>query len=139
MRLIKIVFAGILLVVCVTCKKDYYQSFPNIVVNISLSIDTDLSSLGIGSAMVSPIPGGVKGIIIYRSDLYEYAAYDRLCTNFPNDTCAVEIDDSKIIAESPCSGSKFLLIDGSVLNGPARYPLKRYTTTIERNRLFISN
>jgi len=136
----KILVAGTILFLTVTCSKDSYHNFPNVSVNITLSIATDLSSLGIGSSMICPYPGGVKGIMIYRSDVAEFAAYDRLCTNYPNDTCAIVLDTpGGVIADCPCCKSKFILTDGSVSNGPAQYALKPYNVIVDGNHLYIRN
>ena len=131
----KILIAGSLLLICVCCKKDTYQNFPYVYVEEVLPATT-LSSLTIGSAI--SVPGGVKGILIYQSGSYEYLAFDRLCTNYPNDTCAVVIN-SGVFAVCPCCKSKFLLSDGSVLRGPAKYGLKQYSAAFDGSRLNIRN
>jgi Rieske Fe-S protein len=128
-----------------TCKKDVYQTIPYTEVNVELNIPTDLSSLGIGSAMVCPTReyDGVKGIIIYKgfdSDgNTQYMAYERLCTNYPNDTCAIVLDKSTITATCPSCKSQFEMTMGSVTNGPARLSLKQYRTTISGSKLYITN
>ena len=134
----KISIAAILLFVTTTCNKDSYQNFPYVSVNITLSITNDLSALANGSSIVCPVLGGDKGIILFRLDP-DYFAYDRLCTNYPSDTCAVNIDNSGIRAVCPCCHSIFSLIDGSVSAGPAKYALKQYNAVSDGGRLYIRN
>jgi nitrite reductase/ring-hydroxylating ferredoxin subunit len=124
-----------------TCKKDTSQIFPDARVNIILNISNDLASLGVGSAMICPEQdqNGCKGIIIYRAQQYSFMAFDRLCTNYPNDTCAINIENGGAIGTCPCCGSKFILVDGSISQGPAFYPLIQYQTTVEGGRLYITN
>jgi nitrite reductase/ring-hydroxylating ferredoxin subunit len=135
----KFFIIGMLILLTTTCKKDVYQTFPYVYVDIILSIPTDLATLNVGSAMICPQQGGNKGIIIYKPAQNEFTAYDRLCTNYPNDTCAVVIDNSGFTATCPCCKSKFGLTFGSVVNGPARFSLKQYQTTVENYHLYITN
>ena len=136
----KILVAVSLLFITVTCNKDSYQNFPNVSVNITLSIATDLSSLGSGTAIICPYPGGVKGIIISQPFPGEYVAFDRLCTNYPNDTCAIVLETpGGIIADCPCCQSKFVLTDGTVSQGPARFALREYSVYVDGNHLYIRN
>ena len=83
---------------------------------------------------------GYNGLIIYRFSNYEYHAYDKSCTYEPLTSCA-EIDSiNSSLAICSCCNSVFLLDqDGSVANGPAILPLKKYSTFLEGNMLFISN
>ncbi|HEX3007745.1 MAG TPA: hypothetical protein VHO90_09040 [Bacteroidales bacterium] len=125
-----------------TCTDNVDQEVPIVPVNISLDVNTELASLGIGSTMVCPKSGGYMGIIIYRHSLSEYYAFERTCSYYPNDTSAVEVNNGEIIVSCPKCGSKFVLTpDGALVNqGPAKLPLVQYRTYLSgSNRLFISN
>jgi hypothetical protein len=74
---------------------------------------------------------GSRGLIIYRRNTDEFAAYDRHSPYLPDDGCTVAVDSSNITATDPCSGSKWLLYDGSVTNGPAVFPLLGYQATFD--------
>lgn len=137
---IKFFFVISLLTVSLNCK-DIHQVYPQVSFSISLDTNTELANLGIGSSVVCPKGGGYMGIIIYREDMDVYHAYERTCSYFPNDTSAVVLDKSGIIAECPKCGSKFLIAGGALVNkGPAQFPLREYRTYLDAsNRLFISN
>lgn len=86
------------------------------------------------------ISGGSKGIIVYRKSESEFAAYDRHCTYKPNNSCSkVSVDSSDIAAIDTCCTSRFLLTDGSVIEGPATYALKQYQTSYDGSVLRIFN
>ena len=54
-------------------------------------------------------------------------AYDRNCTYNPGDANAVvSVDSSGLMALDASCGSRFVLIDGSVNQGPATIGLKHY-------------
>jgi nitrite reductase/ring-hydroxylating ferredoxin subunit len=86
------------------------------------------------------VTGGVRGIIIYRKSVDEFMAYERNCTYQPSNSCArVSVDNSNVMAVDSCCGSKFLLVDGSVVQSPAIIPLKQYRTTFDGATLHVYN
>jgi hypothetical protein len=74
------------------------------------------------------VSGGSRGIIIYRLNMDEFIAYDRHSTFEVDANCQVRVEDDNILITDPCSGSQWLIIDGSVVQGPAELPLQRYQT-----------
>ncbi len=86
------------------------------------------------------VTGGVRGIIVYRRSIEEFKAYDRSCTYQPANSCEiVSIDSTNIFAVDACCGSKFQIIDNTVVNGPASQPLREYNTHYDGNTLHIYN
>lgn len=85
------------------------------------------------------IPGGVKGIIVYRRNNDEFVAFDRICTYKPAEGCAVAVDSSNIIATDACCGSRFQLTDGIVIKGPASRGLKQYMATFTNGVVHVYN
>ncbi|NJO91035.1 MAG: hypothetical protein HC831_20270 [Chloroflexia bacterium] len=81
------------------------------------------------------------GIVIYRSDLDRFFAFERTCSYYPNDTSAVEIEKGSNILYCPKCGSKYVITEDEamVLQGPANMSLKSYRTFINSNRLYITN
>lgn len=86
------------------------------------------------------VTGGYKGIIIYRNTHDEFLAFERAC---PYDTLVdgarVEVESSGIIATDPVCGSRFILTDGSPIQGPATVSLKQYRTRYDGYSLIVSN
>lgn len=87
------------------------------------------------------VTGGVSGIIIYRASENSFKAYDRTCTYKPSDPCEViELyEQGSPLAIDSCCGSKFLLTDGSVLEGPALLNLREYNANFDGNAIHIYN
>jgi len=124
-----------------TCKKDENNSqIPNAYVNFYIYIsDPEFAALNsVGTAVM--VTGGVKGIIIYRATWDEFIALERVSSYKPENLCAVTIDSTGIYAQDPCSESKFSLIDGMPVKGPAGFPLKQYHTSFDgTNSVHIFN
>jgi nitrite reductase/ring-hydroxylating ferredoxin subunit len=79
--------------------------------------------------------GGSRGIIIYRVNNDEFAAYDRHCTYNVPAACRVFVDEDSGItaADTVCCGSVFEIITGNVLEGPAQFPLQPFRTQFNSN------
>lgn len=126
-------------VVVFSCKKDNTSGIPLVPVDIYLyannPIMVDVSVPG-GWEYVT---GGSKGILIYRYTQDQFIAFDRHSAYLPENGCVTEVDSTNIQVADPCSESLWLLVDGSVLQGPANLPLKQYQTTFDGNVLHIFN
>jgi nitrite reductase/ring-hydroxylating ferredoxin subunit len=86
------------------------------------------------------VTGGYKGIIIYRHLHDEFLAFERACPFDPlEDDARVEVESSGIIATDPNCGSRFLLTDGSPIQGPATVGLKQYRTMYDGFTLIVTN
>ncbi len=123
------------------CKKNVETTtVPIVTVNVTLYTNTPsflpLNTIG-GWVYVS---GGVRGIIVYRYSDTEFRAYERNCTYEPSNSCAtVSVDNTNIVAVDTCCGSQFTIVDGNVIQGPARSSLVQYATYYDGNVLTISN
>jgi len=137
----KIVFflLALLMLVGTGCKKNE-DTVPNVEVNMVISTtDPEFNDLNAVGGWIYLL-GGSRGIVVYRPSLDEFMAYDRHCPYMPSEACGiVEVDQSGVIAEDPCCGSKFILTDGTVAEGPAEVPLKYYQTSFDGNLLHIYN
>lgn len=79
---------------------------------------------------------GNRGIIVIRKSPTEFAAYERTCTFDPNVTTAiVEGIQNDIFGIDSTCGSKFSLLDGSIVNGPATQALMQYRTQLLSNNI----
>lgn len=139
MKAIKL-FSLILTIVAFTkCKKDDNNRVPltpvNITVNVNQPAYFNLQTVG-GWEYLN---GGSRGLLVYRYSADEFRAYDRHSPYNYEAGCRVMVDSTNIFAVDTCSGSRFLLIDGSVERGPAGQPLTRYQTTFNGSILQIYN
>jgi len=84
--------------------------------------------------------GAYKGIIIYRPMHDEFLAFERACTHDPLvSNSRIEVENSGIIAKCPTCNSRFLLTDGSPIEGPASVALQQYRTRYDGYSLIVSN
>jgi hypothetical protein len=89
-----------------------------------------------------------RGIIIYRFSLDEFRAFERTPT-YKSDSCCITepvyyctrliVDPSALFVLDTCTGSKYLILDGSVVEGPATYPLLQYNTRYDGEALYVFN
>lgn len=83
-----------------------------------------------------------RGIIAYRLSSEEFRAFERTPTYKP-DSCSVYnrviVDESGFFMVDTCTGSKWLIIDGTVQGGPAKYALYAYKTFYDGYSLRIYN
>ena len=78
------------------------------------------------------IPGGINGIIVYRkaqNSAADFVAIERTSSYLPNDPYAlVKVQSDSFTLKDTVSGSKWQIIDGAVMTGPATFPLRVYST-----------
>ncbi|WP_295769776.1 hypothetical protein [uncultured Mucilaginibacter sp.] len=121
------------------CGKQDQSYIPSVAVNYQAPLtDPRLSRLNAIGGSVT-VPGGVSGIIIYRASASSYVAFDRCSSYQPERRCAVTIDDTGLTATDPCSGSKFLLSDGSPVKAPATRSLRTYSVSVNNISIFVYN
>lgn len=86
------------------------------------------------------LTGGVCGIVVYRVNETDFVAYDRACPyDWQDNATRLEVDESGLLLVHPDCGSTFNILDGSVIRGPAVYPLKRYRCYYDGFALRIYN
>jgi Rieske Fe-S protein len=122
-------FLILLLILSVFVRCDENEiPFPERNVYVTLTLANDLQNVLPGNYVT--IDGyGVGGLIIFRVDQNEFMAFDRACTYEASRSCVLT-DDAGMF-ECPCCGSRFWMVNskdiaGTVYQGPASYPLKRY-------------
>jgi hypothetical protein len=137
-----ILFPILLLVLSWGCRKEKNNKdiLPDVSVDVYIYINNpSYINLTVVGGWVY-VPGGIRGILVYRKSNSEFIAFERNCTYQPNDPCAtVVVDKSSIVAVDTCCHSEFLLSDGSVIKSPATLPLKVYRNTYDGNVLHIYN
>jgi hypothetical protein len=132
--LIVIIFTGL------SCNKERYERVPNVFVNFTIDLNqAQYSPLQLTGGWVY-VTGGYRGIIIYRKTFEEFVALDRTSTYKPeSEGNRVIVEENNLIAADTVSGSRFLLLDGSIVEGPAPFGLKQYRTTFDGINIHITN
>ena len=123
-----------------SCRKGTISGIPYVPVNYQLTVSNPEFAPLIAVGGWLYIGGGSRGIIVYRFSPDEFRAYDRHCTFLVDDNCRVAMENTDISAvDSECCDSKFLIIDGAPIDGPANIGLHQYNTSFDGNMLQIFN
>lgn len=122
------------------CKKDRPGGVPYHLVDIQININNPAyNDLAVPGGWLY-LTGGSRGIIVYRNSIETFTAMDRHCPYRTEDLCQVRVDSSEVVARCvDCCGSGFLIIDGSVTQGPSALSLQRYNTNFNGTTLRIYN
>ena len=133
----KVICVVLFIVSSLSCKKEEDNDIPNVMVDFTINLNLpeyfNLSAPG-GWIYVN---GGVKGIVIYRLTLNDFYAIERNCSYQPSNGDRVSVDtaNTTFLIDAAC-GSKFNMVNGgSLVNGPATHPLKRYNATYDGSNL----
>lgn len=113
-------------------------AYVNFFINPNSTFYWRLNSPGGWEYVVADEPS--RGIIIYRGLQDEFKAYERTCPYDPHEPCArVEVEPGDITLIDKCCNSRFLILDGSPVDGPSKRPLRQYRTTYDGNVLHVFN
>jgi len=121
------------------CNKDDNSAIPLVAVDLYLNLtNPEFIHLKVDNGWTY-VSGGSRGIIVYRTN-GQYKAFDRHCTFNPSSSCGlVSVDVTNITGKDDCCGSKFLMSNGQVTQGPATQTLKEYNTSFDGTVLRIYN
>jgi hypothetical protein len=149
-RLLLFLFIVGTMVISLSCDKNEEPPIQTGYVNFSIYPNSveylPLNSIG-GWAYVSANQPS-RGIIIYRFSLDEFRAFERTPTFRPDSCCISDpvyactrliVDPSALFVLDTCTGSKYLILDGSVVEGPATYPMVTYNTRYDGEVLYVFN
>lgn len=129
----------VLFVITSGCRDRNTDRIPDVPVNIAINIyQPDFFNLTVPSGWVY-ITGGSRGIIVYRKSATEFVALERHSPYRPEDNCAVVVDEDNVLVSDPCSDSKWLIIDGTIVQGPTAFALETYNTSFSDPILYITN
>ncbi len=137
-----VLFIACLMLLAGSCDKEREHPVPHVRVDFNFNIiHYDLNSPGMSHQFSRSESGGYQGIIVYRVSMDEFRAFDRACPGDPNNCILGLLENDHLRAGAPCCDSVFLVIDGSVVEGSSRYPLKQYNAIFDpsTNRLTIRN
>jgi hypothetical protein len=128
-----------LFVILSGCRDRNTNRVPDVPVNIAINIyQPDFFNLTVPSGWVY-ITGGSRGIIVYRKSTTEFVALERHSPFQPEDNCAVIVNEDNVIVSDPCSDSQWLIMDGTIVQGPTALPLETYRTSFSDPILYITN
>ncbi|WGQ12314.1 hypothetical protein QG516_11825 [Pedobacter gandavensis] len=134
----KITCAFVVLLLFIGCGKDEGMYIPNVLVNFQIT-EAEFSIKATDNILLVDNQG-VAGLMIIKLAPSSYVAFDRCSSVNPEQRCKVVPDDNLITATDPCSGAKFLLLDGSPQKAPAVRYLKVYRTSVgSGGRINVSN
>ena len=125
------------LVLSTGCGKEE-NYIPDVAVNFNVTL-AEFSIKSTNNVLLVP-NYGVGGLVIVKTPLGSFVAFDRCSTVNPEKVCKIVPDESGLTATDPCSGAKFSLLDGSPQKAPAERSLKTYTITLQGSTLLhVSN
>jgi nitrite reductase/ring-hydroxylating ferredoxin subunit len=135
-----------------SCKKSKYDVIPDVYVDFYIDLINDpefmvLDAIGnhvIVTSQTNQIGANAagyndNGIIVYRSDLENFNAYDRTCPHdFEVNGLSIKVNVDFTIAVCPrCSTNYALSAGGMPISGPGRYPLKNYKTSFDGRSVHV--
>lgn len=101
-----------------------FVAFNDIVLDINFPENNALRNPGGFRALPR---GGVRGIILYRTQASRFAAFERNCSFRPQDACStVEPHVAGLFMQCNCCNSTFDFETGNPTGGPAWRPLLQY-------------
>lgn len=133
------------------CKKNNGDSQPlppiNITIDPNSTLYQELNIIG-GWLYLDETDGAIppsRGIIVYRASTDQFMAYERTppfkpdsCCNSSKTSCTqLLVDNYYPFIMDTCTGSKYLIIDGTPVSGPSSTPLGIYFTEYYGDLLYI--
>lgn len=128
-------------------KEEVNPNNPNVYINITIDPNStfyqELNTVGGWMYLTAEPPS--RGIIVYRYNLSEFLAYDRIPPNEPNNCCVdgnctrLIVGDYFPFAYDECNEISYLLLNGGIVEGEGKFPLIQYNTTFNGQLLRIFN
>ena len=118
------------------CREDDEdQRVPRIATDIPINLNLPEYQVLLNPGGWIYLTGGSRGIIVYRVNNDEFAAFDRHCTYNVPEACRVSVDEESGITaiDTQCCGSTFEIITGNVVEGPAQIGLSPFNTQFNSN------
>lgn len=130
-----------LFIVVGACNKEKpHDTIPDVAVDVYIDVTSTLYlQLNTVGGYIY-LTGGYKGLLVYRVSQDEFVAYDRACPYDPYvPQSRLEMDIGNLTVVDTVCKSKFVILDGSIIEGPATVPMKRYRTSFDGTILHIFN
>lgn len=95
----------------------------------TLDVSKEAALKNVGGAVLKKFANGNDGnsVVVIRTSASEFLVLTSICTHTGCPVGLPTSPGSNLIC--PCHGSQFSSNDGSVINGPATAPLKRFSST----------
>lgn len=158
-RAILFIFTAALIIalsLMASCNKNNINpNIPNVSINITidpnstqfLEINTVSGWLYLEEKPGIYVPPGSRGIIVYRTDVNKFKAYERQPPNDPflccNETLTIcgklVVGDNFPFVKDTCNDNLYQLMDGTLFNGEGRYSLIEYAAVYNGALLNIHN
>ncbi|RLD44939.1 MAG: hypothetical protein DRI88_09020 [Bacteroidetes bacterium] len=151
-----IIILSVLLFSTVSCNKDSINpNLPNVTIRITINPNStqflELNTVGgwvyLDEKPSVYIPPQSRGVLVWRSDMTHFKAYERQPPNDPFKCCnenyslcgKLVIGDNYPFVKDTCTGNMYQLLDGSLFQGEGRYPLIEYAAEYDGTLLYIHN
>jgi len=132
-----LILFGILFCMAASCEKNDHPFIPNRPVNFVI-YPNEAAYLNLNyHGGYEYFTGGVSGIVVYRLDDWTFTAFDRACPyDWDSPDSWIWVENGITLRCQECN-SLFNILDGGIISGPAKYPLKRYHTKYDGLKLRI--
>ena len=137
-----VIFAILAMIFAVSCNsKPANPNIPEININFTIYPNSleyhELNIVGGWMYVTAPLPS--YGIIIYRYNIDEFKAYERMAPNYPH-AC----ENNRLFVDFPfildtCSNYRYSILDGSIFDGGDGYPVTQYFTSFDGTALRVYN
>jgi nitrite reductase/ring-hydroxylating ferredoxin subunit len=120
------------------CVKEDQHPVP--LVPVDFRVNLEFQFIGLNSiGGHENVYGGYGGIVIYRFSVDQFYAFDRACPVHPHDPNARIVVENAPIAHCKVCETNYLLLDGSRVSGPGKFPLRQYRTFYSEPYLYVSH
>ena len=129
-----------LLVLFTSCKNTYHPTIPYKKVDFTI-YPNDVMYYRLNTyGGYEYFTGGIGGVVVYRLDEWTFYAYDRSCSyDWEEGDSWVWVHPNCIMLIDSLCGSTYNILDGNVISGPAKWPLRSYYTRYDGVRLRVYN
>ena len=134
-------FPALLVLLVSACAKDEQApEIPYILVNFSINPNsTQYEHLNVVNGWETVV-GGYNGILIFRPGINDFVAFERACPYEPlKEGAQVRVEPGGTVCYCPVCKSRYIMTDGTPIEGPSHFPLKQYSTVYDGTMLYISN
>jgi hypothetical protein len=146
---LRIIAIALLFLVIAGCDKDNGDRMPlppvNITINPNSTIYSEINIVGgwMYLGQQDGIEPPSRGIIVYRLGTDQFMAYERTppfkpdsCCNSSKTVCTALVVDYPYVTDT-CTQSKYIILDGSPIEGPSSMTLGIFATEYNGDLLYI--